>query len=80
MGKRRKRRLADDIRESLYEALDDVRGKRTGAIVHRVTPCPSVQVQMPQKLSGYPVRRATCGGRRSEGIPVQVKENNSETS
>lgn len=38
MGNRRKRRLADDIRESLHDALDQARGKRTGAVVHRVTP------------------------------------------
>ena len=33
-----KRRLADEIRESLQEALDHARGKRTSAVVHRVTP------------------------------------------
>jgi putative transcriptional regulator len=33
-----KRRLADDIRESLHEALAHARGKRTGALVHRITP------------------------------------------
>ncbi len=30
--------LADDIRASLREALDHASGKKTGAIVHRVTP------------------------------------------
>ena len=30
--------LADDIRASLREALDHASGKKTAAIVHRVTP------------------------------------------
>ena len=30
--------LADDIRASWQEALDMARGKKTGAVVHRVTP------------------------------------------
>jgi putative transcriptional regulator len=38
MAKKVKSRLADDIRASLLEALDFVAGKKTGAIVHRVTP------------------------------------------
>ena len=38
MEKKMTRRLADDIRESLHEALDVAKGKRTKAIVHRVTP------------------------------------------
>jgi DNA-binding transcriptional regulator YiaG len=32
------KRLADDIRTSLHEALDHARSKRTKAVVHRVTP------------------------------------------
>jgi len=32
------RRLADDIRASLQEALDHAAGKRTEAVLHRVTP------------------------------------------
>ena len=32
------RRLADDIREGLHEAIDLARGKRTKAIIHRVIP------------------------------------------
>lgn len=36
--KQRKPTLADDIRASWLEALDFARGKKTGAIVHRVTP------------------------------------------
>lgn len=32
------RRLADDIRASLHEALDMAAGKRTGAMVHKVKP------------------------------------------
>jgi putative transcriptional regulator len=35
---RRTSTLADDIRASLYEALDHAAGKRTGAITHRLTP------------------------------------------
>ena len=38
MEKKMTKRLADDIRASLHEALDQARGKRTKAIVHRVTP------------------------------------------
>ncbi len=38
MAKKVKRRLADDIRASLYEALAHAAGKRTKAIVHRITP------------------------------------------
>jgi hypothetical protein len=30
--------LADDLRASMLEAMDYARGKKTGAIVHRVTP------------------------------------------
>jgi putative transcriptional regulator len=32
------RRLADDIRASLHEALDHAAGKHTGAVVHKVNP------------------------------------------
>jgi putative transcriptional regulator len=38
MEKKMTKRLADDIRASLHEALDHARGKRTEAVVHRVTP------------------------------------------
>lgn len=38
MAKKVARRLADDIRESLHEALDYAAGKRTRAVVHRITP------------------------------------------
>jgi putative transcriptional regulator len=38
MEKKMTKRLADDIRTSLREALDHARGKRTKAIVHRVVP------------------------------------------
>jgi putative transcriptional regulator len=38
MAKKIARRLADDIRESLHEALDYAAGKRTKVVVHRVTP------------------------------------------
>ena len=38
MAKKVTHRLADDIRASLHEALDYAVGKRTKAIVHRVTP------------------------------------------
>lgn len=32
------RRLADDIRASLHEALDHAASRRTGAVVHKVKP------------------------------------------
>ena len=38
MAKKMTRRLADDIRASLLEALDHAAGKRTKVIVHRVSP------------------------------------------
>jgi putative transcriptional regulator len=38
MEKKMTRRVADDIRESLHEALAYASGKRTKAVVHRVTP------------------------------------------
>jgi putative transcriptional regulator len=38
MQKKMNRRLAADIRASLQEALDHPAGKRTGAVLHRVTP------------------------------------------
>lgn len=38
MAKKMKRRLADDLLESLEEARDYFAGKRRGAIVHRVYP------------------------------------------
>ena len=38
MAKKMKRRLADDLLESLEEARDYFAGKKTGAIVHRVIP------------------------------------------
>lgn len=38
MEKKVTRRLADDISASLHEALDYATGKRTKAILHRVTP------------------------------------------
>lgn len=38
MAKKVTRRLADDIRASLHEAIDHAGGKRTKAIVHRVVP------------------------------------------
>jgi putative transcriptional regulator len=38
MAKKMKRRLADDIRVSLREAIDYAAGKPTRAVAHRVTP------------------------------------------
>jgi putative transcriptional regulator len=38
MAKKVKRRVADDLLESLHEARDYFAGKRTGAVVHRVFP------------------------------------------
>ncbi len=36
MAKKVNRRLSDDIRASLHEALDYAAGKRTNVVVHRV--------------------------------------------
>jgi putative transcriptional regulator len=41
MAKKMKRRLADDLLESLNEARDYFAGKKTGAIVHHITPSQS---------------------------------------
>lgn len=38
MEKKVNSRLADDIRASLHEALEHASGKKTDAVVHRVTP------------------------------------------
>ena len=38
MTQRKRSHLADDIRASLLEAIDHAAGKRTGAIVHKVSP------------------------------------------
>lgn len=38
MKKKMTKRLADDIRESLHEARDVAKGKRTKAIIRRVAP------------------------------------------
>jgi putative transcriptional regulator len=38
MAKKMKSRLFEDLRASLDEARDYLAGKRTGAVVHRVTP------------------------------------------
>jgi putative transcriptional regulator len=38
MTQRKASRLADDIRASLREAIDHAAGKRTRAVVHKVTP------------------------------------------
>jgi putative transcriptional regulator len=38
MTQRKSSRLADDIRASLREALDHASGKRTGVIVHKISP------------------------------------------
>jgi putative transcriptional regulator len=38
MAKKVRSRLADDIRASLDELRDHIAGKKTGAIVHRITP------------------------------------------
>ena len=38
MAKKVRRRIADDIRASLLEAMDYAAGKQTGAIVHRISP------------------------------------------
>ena len=38
MAKKVRNRLAEDLRASLHEALDYAAGKRTRAVVHRITP------------------------------------------
>ena len=50
MAKKVKRRLADDLRASLDELRDFVAGKKTGAIVHRVTPSHSDAREARHKL------------------------------
>ena len=50
MAKKMKRRLADDILESLNEARDYFAGKKTGAIVHHVIPSRSDAREARHKL------------------------------
>ena len=50
MAKKMKRRLADDLLESLNEAHDYFAGKKTGAVVHRVTPSQSDAREARHKL------------------------------
>jgi putative transcriptional regulator len=38
VSNRKTSRLADDIRASLHEALDYASGKRTGMVIHKVSP------------------------------------------
>lgn len=50
MAKKVTSRLAEDIRASLREALDHAAGRRTKAIVHRVTPRKTAARQARLKL------------------------------
>jgi putative transcriptional regulator len=50
MAKKVKRRLADDILESLSEARDYFAGKKTGAIMHTVIPSDSDAREARHKL------------------------------
>jgi putative transcriptional regulator len=50
MAKKIKRRLADDILESLEEARDYFAGKKTGAVVHHVSPSRSDAREARHKL------------------------------
>jgi putative transcriptional regulator len=50
MAKTMKRRLADDLLESLKEARDYFAGKKTGAVVHRVVPSQSDAREARHKL------------------------------
>ncbi len=50
MAKKMKRRLADDLLESLKEARDYFAGKKTGAVVHRVIPSQSDAREARHKL------------------------------
>jgi len=63
MEKKATKRLAGDIRISLHEALDHARGRRTNAIVHRVTPL------------GTDARKARTklGLTQSEAEPIAVR-------
>jgi hypothetical protein len=49
-SRKKKRRLADDLRESLEEALRWARGEETGAIVHTVVPSAAKARRARQKL------------------------------
>jgi len=55
MAKKMKRRLADDLLESLKEARDYFAGKRTGAVVHRVVSSAAAARRALMKL-GLPQR------------------------
>ncbi len=50
MAKKMKRRLADDLLESLKEARDYFAGKKTGAVVHHVIPSQSDAREARHKL------------------------------
>jgi putative transcriptional regulator len=50
MAKKMKSRLADDLRASLDELRDFVAGKKTAAVVHRVTPSQSDAREARHKL------------------------------
>jgi putative transcriptional regulator len=50
MAKKVKGRLADDLRASLDELRDFVAGKKTGAVVHRITPSHSGAREARHKL------------------------------
>jgi len=50
MATKMKRRLADDLLESLKEARDYFAGKKTGAVVHRVIPSQSDAREARHKL------------------------------
>jgi hypothetical protein len=45
-----RRRLSDDIRASVREALDHAAGKRTKAVVHKVMP-PATDSRTPRALA-----------------------------
>jgi DNA-binding transcriptional regulator YiaG len=73
---RRKLTLADDIRAGLHEALDHARGKKIGAIVHRVprrTDAREARLKLGLTLHEFatltgtgvgPVRKRELGARR----------------
>jgi hypothetical protein len=67
MAKKAKSRLAGDIRASLDELRDFVAGRKTGAIVHRVTPRETDARAGRIKLEPKAARRALAKTHQSAG-------------
>jgi hypothetical protein len=76
MGKTVTRRLADDIRASLREARDHAAGKRTRAIVHKVTPRATDAREARGKLGlshREQAHRDNAGGRMVDSFAKRVE-------